>query len=331
MVNPSRPTSCPESETVSRGRGGAVDAASEAARVAGAIATAAMSLLKKPGIALAGAAIGIGAGMPESSKAALIPDGASASAYINNANEMNGNLLWIESTYNGQNFYSSAVRINSGYALTAAHVAPTGVAGLTLDAVGTGSNYLLNPGTVDPIASYVTYPGYDFTLNGPDISLIKLANPLPGAALNLGGSSVGEELSMAGFGQDGTPSTGLSPQNGDREAWNVIVDTILPGGVSYDYYKDGAFDSSIGIPLNAKGANGDSGGPVFDGSGNLVGIIDAGTTGNSAIGETVYLNLAQPQVQQWIQTNSTVPEPATLSLLALGISLTLARRYRRLR
>jgi hypothetical protein len=300
----------------------------EAARLGAAIANVAMALLKKPGIALVGASIGVGAALPDSSKAALIPNGSDPSAYVNNATQLQGRLVNVTADYLGQLTVSSGVLLNSEYVLTAGHVAysPPGTTGFSVS-VNTSLNYVTTPGITDPVSKVTTYPGFDYTFNGPDISILKLQTPLSATQLTIAGSSIGEQLMMAGFGQQGTPATGLSPTNGSSEAWNVIVDSGNPNNVSDQYYNDGEFASLLNIPLNGRGAPGDSGGPVFDQSNNLVGIVVGGWGGTEAIGGTTYLDFGQPDVQQWIAANTVeVPEPGSLLIIGLSAGMFLLRR-----
>ena len=158
-----------------------------------------------------------------------MPNGSSSAPYTQLGSEYQGSLLWLQgTTANGATFYSSAVRLNSEDALTAAHNVESISSGYyTIDQVGTGTNYLTDPGTTRFIDSYMIYPGFphDGNFFTPDIAILHFSQPLPGTNVTLGSwPAVGEVLTAAGFGAYGTPSTGILGQDGNSRGWEAAVD-----------------------------------------------------------------------------------------------------------
>ena len=114
-----------------------------------------------------------------------------------------------------------------------------------------------------------------------------------------------------------------------RSGWDGRVQSFAPIASSDTYYNSTFFGDFDGVPLVGKVMNGDSGGGVFNQSAELVGLNTA-QSGNSAIaGTSIYLDLSQPDVYNWIQSNTVVPEPSTMAMLGLGTAGLLLRRRRR--
>lgn len=80
-----------------------------------------------------------------------------------------------------------------------------------------------------------------------------------------------------------------------------------------------------GLILNGSGLSGDSGGPVFNSAGRLVGILSA-SSGIGGIAETDYLRLAEPTIYAWIMENTEAP--VVVSAPASARRAGLARRIR---
>ena len=83
-----------------------------------------------------------------------------------------------------------------------------------------------------------------------------------------------------------------------------------------------------GLILNARGANGDSGGPVFNSQNELIGITDSGSTSISSTGNTNYVYLGEPSTNAWVKANASIPEPSTLALLLTTVVAAASRRRR---
>jgi hypothetical protein len=116
-------------------------------------------------------------------------------------------------------------------------------------------------------------------------------------------------------------------KDGNIRGWEANVSPLVGPGSS-DYYQSTTFGyGNAGLSLNGRGANADSGGPVFDLSGNLVGINDAVSfIGDGSIGATDFLKLSNPTIYNWIVQNTQVPEPTTGALIGLGAGIYLASR-----
>jgi hypothetical protein len=307
-----------------------VRAESAAARFATALWVAASTLAKKPAFTVAATALGIGA-IAETSKGALMPDGSNDAPYIALASQYAGQLVYFQETSpSGQVGYGSAVRINSEWALTAGHnaIGPLGLD--TFNSVGNSPDFN-DPLLTVAVSGDVIDPQYDRTFESPDAALIHFSSALPGKDAVLGPApAVGSVVTSAGYGTYGTPSTGSHPEDGNSRGWNAPIVIGNPSDVSDTYYLSTDFDSVDNVPLNGKGLGGDSGGPVFDSLGDLVGINIAQQGNLDSIGTTVFLNLAESDTREWIEnTTALVPEPGTLTL-AGGAAIGLLLRRRRL-
>ena len=69
-------------------------------------------------------------------------------------------------------------------------------------------------------------------------------------------------------------------------------------------------------------------GGVYNSLGQLVGINFGQSGGNAWAGTTSYLDLAQPDVLNWVQSNTVVPAPGPLALVGAGLIAGLGRRRR---
>jgi len=212
-----------------------------------------------------------------------MPDGSNDADFRNRATNYQGTLLWLKRTRpSGEVGYASAVRLNSHYALTAGHVVINGSETNTLNEIGTGINYLTDPGATRGIAAVTVHPNYVYPPNyTPDIAIIKFDHPLPGTDLRINSCGESELISIAGYGRFGTPSTGIESQDGNARAWQAPVDFIGPPGFDPALYIRTRFSIEIWptLPSNGKGVSGDSGGPCYNSSNELVGIDTAQTGG----------------------------------------------------
>ena len=275
------------------------------------------------------AVMAVGAGAPNRAEAALYADGTNSAqtlafgaAFAGEALSFN---LYVPGVGTGIR-QTSATFLNSRYAITSAHnIVDLVQYNPTMD-VGDGTNFQTNRGNVMPISGYLIHPAYDGTANTPDIAIIQFATPFYASQNKVIGSAVpGDTTISAGFGAWGTPAIGLSRDGGLR-AWDARVSDVLFNG-SPTYYQSTRFGyDNIGLSLNGRGAGGDSGGPVFNQSGELVGISDFATVASDPIGATTYLKLSS--VEPWIAANAPVPEPSSLGLLGVSVAALLLRRRR---
>ncbi|QDS98216.1 trypsin-like serine protease [Adhaeretor mobilis] len=122
-------------------------------------------------------------------------------------------------------FGGSSVLINEHWVLTAAHalIANDGKLKSFSEGyrVGVTDNFLNGLGENQHATEWFLHPDYLSIGNGPDLALLYFSNPFTTVILTQmyeGSVQVGNALSMVGYGQPGTPSTGLLPIDGNRRA-----------------------------------------------------------------------------------------------------------------
>lgn len=282
---------------------------------------------------LAGASFG----MAEKADAALMLPGQSAQSYLDLGATMQNKVGFLKQIgTQGQLGYASVTFINEQYAITSAHL----IAGVLQVGgsfqVGTGSNYLTDPGNVVNVSSVLVHPAYQGNMgsadtNNPDIAILRFASPLAGITqATFGAAAPFDIVTSGGYGfafYAGEPSV---PRDGFRRGWNAPVKTGAPLYGSDTWYNYTQFGGASGssVPVNGKVLSGDSGGGVYNSLGELVGI-NFGQSGNSAIlGTSSYLDLSQPDVLNWVQSNTTIPAPGALPLIGAAAMFGFGRRRR---
>jgi uncharacterized protein (TIGR03382 family) len=274
--------------------------------------------------ALAGASFGA----EGKADAVLMLPGQSAQSYLNLGATLNNRVGWLQqNTIDGRNGYASVAMINDQFAITCGHVVWNNLQNGGTFRVGTGSNYFSDRGQVVDVAEVITYPGYPggVTTNSPDIAILRLATPISGITqAQFGTANPGDVVTSGGYGFAFFAGQPTVPRDGFRRGWNAGVLSGAPLYGSNQWYNYTFFGDNA-VAANGKGLSGDSGGGVYNSLGQLVGI-NFGQSGNNAlVGTTSYLDLSQPDVLNWVQSN-TIPTPAALTLLGLGALVGSRRR-----
>lgn len=246
-------------------------------------------------------------------------DDAAAKALAANYSSSIGRPAFI---VDGTPYFASGVFLNSRWFLTAAHLIanPTGTGDATVTGIYPGA---VSGGPTMSASEVHLIPGYDGTGNTPDLALIRLVEEVNAPSLTLASASVGEVVISAGYGYYGSPSLGFIYPDHNARGWQASVTQNTLGGYSSDYYQSTSFSPFEGVASNGRGLGGDSGSPVFNASGQLVGISIASAGGLSSIGHTEFLRLTQPDVLNWIQTIITPVEPQIVSLTATNADVQL--------
>jgi uncharacterized protein (TIGR03382 family) len=273
---------------------------------------------------LAGASLG----MSEKAEAVLMLPGQSAQSYLDLGATLNNRVGFVEIvTPSSGNGYASVAMINDQFAITCGHVVWNNLQNGGTFRVGTGSNYFSDRGQVVDVAEVITYPGYPggVTTNSPDIAILRLATPISGITqAQFGTANPGDVVTSGGYGFAFFAGQPTVPRDGFRRGWNAGVLSGAPLYGSNQWYNYTFFGDNA-VAANGKGLSGDSGGGVYNSLGQLVGI-NFGQSGNNAlVGTTSYLDLSQPDVLNWVQSN-TIPTPAALTLLGLGALVGSRRR-----
>ena len=293
------------------------------------------------GLAFCVAATGFGSAvLPQTADAALIFDmaldpqhRALAQRYLVGAAEplnQGGGAGAIRQVLPGLGTASASMTfINSSWGLTARHVVGPfmSIQGLTIN-VFTGSNYFTNPGPPIAIDQIILYQG------NADLALLRFAVPQPQIERVVFGSSyAGEVLTGVGYGRYGSPATGELLQDGNARGFRGVNEPERVGFAGLDPSRIGASGTGS-IPdtdLEGRALGGDSGSPMFNSAGELVGINIQGTLGTSSLnGVTLFQRTDNPEVFSWIfsNTQAVVPEPSGSLVVAAGLMYGATRRRR---
>ena len=279
--------------------------------------------------ALAGASFG---SAPRADAALMLP-GQSAQSYLDLGARFQNRVGFIKQIDSqGQVGYGSFALANRYYGITAGHIVYNLLQNGGSFQVGTGNNYLTEVGQVVNVADILVYPTYrgPGDTNNPDIAIVRFAIPLNGVSqVSYGTASPGDIVTSAGYGfafYAGQPSV---PRDGFRRGWNAPVLAAPVYGA--DRWYNATFFGAAGdaARVNGKGLGGDSGGGVYNSRDELVGI-NFGQTGNASLfGTTSYLDLSNPEILDWVRSNTEIPAPGPLALLGAGLVAGLRVRRRR--
>lgn len=231
---------------------------------------------------------------------------------------------------------SGSLLSGGAYILTAAHCV-TGDNG-TSTATSISINFA-NVGLTLSASNYIVDPVWTGSVsNGGDLALIKLTTPvtsIAGYALDTSPSALGQVVTLAGYGDTGTGSTGATNSFGTLYyGTNEYIGTYTSTPSVYAY----AF-SQIGDTTEAIIASGDSGGAgLIDVNGNweiagvhdFVACVTQGCTPNSSFGDlggdtSVYADAA------FLNSVLAAPEPASIAMFGIGMAGLGAVRRRRAR
>lgn len=183
--------------------------------------------------------------------------------------------------------------------------------------------------------------------NASGLTAIPIAPSLPvinQQVFMIGTGSVRDGSALQSIAITGGSVQGYYTNNARQKLWGVnTVMPSFPGKTTmtdtYDIGQGPVFSWAVefGTATNeAQGIDGDSGGGVFDASGNLLGIMnavdryDGQPTNASLLGTRTYIQSLVPWRQQILRITGSpqaIPEPAALSVLAPAMML-LARRRR---
>jgi hypothetical protein len=236
---------------------------------------------------------------------------------------------------------SGTLIMNGSWVLTAAHL---------FDHNRNPSDWFFKLGNdYHPVQEIYIHPSWDpIRASVNDIALVKLFQPVNGvtpAQIFTSNNLLGRFAYWVGYGCTGDGLTGydLSFHDGKRRAMENIIDAFWEDYLLADFdHPDGttnAISWGSPLPLNLEGclAPGDSGGAVFvleGGTWYLAGVNAFGAeippVGNGRFDAQYGDVMGATRVDlyaDWI--NATVPEPASMTALAVGLAGVLARRRRR--
>jgi hypothetical protein len=197
----------------------------------------------------------------------------------------------------------------------------------------TGLNTINDRGQEFSVAEYFLHPGYtNIGGNQPDVALFRLNVTLPISNITIAQGNVGDILTYASFGRQGTPATGLLPYDGYGRTFEGRLDSFGGGGTTSIYTRSTFYPPGDPNyrPLGGLGTGGGSGSFVYNQSGELVSILALVTAGSPSYGDASFgVHLSDPYIANW--WNATLPPavPAPGALALFGIAGALAGLRRR--
>ena len=204
-------------------------------------------------------------------------------------------------------------------------------------------NFLGPDGIVEDTSNtYSIYPGWNGTSEqGDDLAVIRLTQAAPSFAARYSlytGAFITSPILLAGYGMTGVGATGCCGFGVLRQGQNRYVGS---GSSVFANWSDnllvGQFVANSDIPNEVDIAPGDSGGPSFY-NGQIIGVHDllacisepgnpnvcidppsASPPINSSFGQ-YFADTSVSAYASWIQSNEATPEPASCSLVLLGLA-----------
>lgn len=218
-----------------------------------------------------------------------------------------GQQLWMVREYQSIPQYLSAVRINRCWGVTAGHAFLSSGYQFDNHVVGTGSNYMTDPGRTRVVDEYHMHPTWEAG-NGfwdgerVDLAVVRFDRALPGRDLEIGALSLNEVFEYAGYARPATPDLGNLPYDGARRAWDAKVEDwgggYLHGDISDDYARS-RFERGM-LPLGGVGTGGGSGSGGFNAAGQLVAILNFQVGSPNYMGTSYGLRL--DLYRDWIES-----------------------------